>query len=169
MVSSGLSSWPSHVHHVVWGAPQEPYNNIIRTTIEAIAAVLGGTQSLHTNSFDEAIALPTDFSARLARNTQVWPGPLPSLPLLPGDRSPDPFSVSSPQSSRVGTRFFNPSLPPFYFFLAYSSAPFCPAPFTFGSPTPFLCESTLSCFVQKKSHLPGFEVRSSDWGPAGCS
>jgi methylmalonyl-CoA mutase len=50
---------------------QEPYNNIIRTTIEAMAAVLGGTQSLHTNSFDEAIALPTDFSSKLARNTQL--------------------------------------------------------------------------------------------------
>ncbi|KAL4428708.1 hypothetical protein ABPG77_009814 [Micractinium sp. CCAP 211/92] len=50
---------------------QEPYNNIIRTTVEAMAAVLGGTQSLHTNSFDEAIALPTDFSAKLARNTQL--------------------------------------------------------------------------------------------------
>lgn len=50
---------------------QEPHNNIIRTTIEAMAAALGGTQSLHTNSFDEALALPTDFSARLARNTQL--------------------------------------------------------------------------------------------------
>lgn len=50
---------------------KDPYNNIIRTTIEAMAAVLGGTQSLHTNSFDEAIALPTDFSARIARNTQL--------------------------------------------------------------------------------------------------
>jgi len=50
---------------------QDPYNNVIRTTIEALAAVLGGTQSLHTNSFDEAIALPTDFSARIARNTQL--------------------------------------------------------------------------------------------------
>ncbi|HLL30377.1 MAG TPA: methylmalonyl-CoA mutase family protein, partial [Allosphingosinicella sp.] len=50
---------------------QDPYNNIMRTTIEAMAAVLGGTQSLHTNSFDEAIALPTDFSARIARNTQL--------------------------------------------------------------------------------------------------
>ncbi len=50
---------------------QDPYNNIIRTTIEAMAAVLGGTQSLHTNSFDEAVALPTEFSARLARNTQL--------------------------------------------------------------------------------------------------
>jgi methylmalonyl-CoA mutase len=50
---------------------QDPYNNIVRTTIEALAAVLGGTQSLHTNSFDEAIALPTEFSARIARNTQL--------------------------------------------------------------------------------------------------
>eukprot|EP01080_Neovahlkampfia_damariscottae_P011001 gene11001-3706_t len=50
---------------------QDPYNNIMRTTIEAMAAVLGGTQSLHTNSFDEAIGLPTEFSARLARNTQL--------------------------------------------------------------------------------------------------
>jgi methylmalonyl-CoA mutase len=50
---------------------QDPYNNIIRTTIEAMAAVFGGTQSLHTNSFDEALALPTPFSARLARNTQL--------------------------------------------------------------------------------------------------
>lgn len=50
---------------------QEPHNNIIRTTIEALAAAQGGTQSLHTNSFDEALALPTDFSARLARNTQL--------------------------------------------------------------------------------------------------
>ena len=49
----------------------DPYNNIIRTTIEAMAAVMGGTQSLHTNSFDEALALPTDFSARIARNTQL--------------------------------------------------------------------------------------------------
>jgi methylmalonyl-CoA mutase len=50
---------------------QDPHNNIIRTTVEAMAAVLGGTQSLHTNAFDEAIALPTDFSARIARNTQL--------------------------------------------------------------------------------------------------
>ncbi len=50
---------------------QDPYNNIIRTTLEAMSAVLGGTQSLHTNSFDEAIGLPTDFSARIARNTQI--------------------------------------------------------------------------------------------------
>ncbi|HLS82294.1 MAG TPA: methylmalonyl-CoA mutase [Steroidobacter sp.] len=50
---------------------QDPYNNIVRTTIEAMAAVFGGSQSLHTNSFDEAIALPSDFSARIARNTQL--------------------------------------------------------------------------------------------------
>mmetsp|Transcript_65494 Transcript_65494/g.179681 ORF Transcript_65494/g.179681 Transcript_65494/m.179681 type:complete len:444 (-) Transcript_65494:273-1604(-) len=50
---------------------QEPYNNIMRTTVEAMAAIMGGTQSLHTNSFDEAIGLPTDFSAALARNTQL--------------------------------------------------------------------------------------------------
>ena len=50
---------------------QDPYNNVIRTTLEALAAVLGGTQSLHTNSLDEAVALPTDFSARIARNTQL--------------------------------------------------------------------------------------------------
>ncbi|MCD0160856.1 methylmalonyl-CoA mutase [Deinococcus sp. 6YEL10] len=50
---------------------QDPYNNVIRTTVEAMAAVFGGTQSLHTNSFDEAIGLPTDFSARIARNTQL--------------------------------------------------------------------------------------------------
>lgn len=50
---------------------QDPYNNIVRTTIEAMAAVMGGTQSLHTNSFDEAVALPTPFSSRIARNTQL--------------------------------------------------------------------------------------------------
>ncbi len=50
---------------------QDAYNNIVRTTIEAMAAVMGGTQSLHTNSFDEALALPTNFSARIARNTQL--------------------------------------------------------------------------------------------------
>lgn len=50
---------------------QDPYNNIIRTTLECMSAVLGGTQSLHTNSFDEAVGLPTDFSARIARNTQL--------------------------------------------------------------------------------------------------
>ncbi|UUL81271.1 methylmalonyl-CoA mutase [Sphingomonas qomolangmaensis] len=50
---------------------QDPYNNVIRTTVEAMAAAFGGTQSLHTNALDEAIALPTDFSARIARNTQI--------------------------------------------------------------------------------------------------
>lgn len=50
---------------------QDPHNNIIRTTVEAMAAVMGGTQSLHTNSFDEALGLPTEFSARIARNTQL--------------------------------------------------------------------------------------------------
>jgi len=50
---------------------QDPYNNVIRTAYEAMSAVLGGTQSLHTNSFDEAIALPTEFSAKIARNTQL--------------------------------------------------------------------------------------------------
>ncbi len=50
---------------------QDPYNNIIRTTLECLSATLGGTQSLHTNSFDEAVGLPTDFSARIARNTQI--------------------------------------------------------------------------------------------------
>ena len=51
---------------------QDPFNNVARTTVEAMAAVLGGTQSLHTNALDEAIALPTDFSARIARNTQIY-------------------------------------------------------------------------------------------------
>jgi methylmalonyl-CoA mutase len=51
---------------------QDPFNNITRTCIEALAAVLGGTQSLHTNSLDEAIALPTDFSAKIARDTQLY-------------------------------------------------------------------------------------------------
>ncbi|HEX4694535.1 methylmalonyl-CoA mutase [Sphingomonas sp.] len=50
---------------------QDPYNNVIRTTVEAMAAALGGTQSLHTNALDEAVALPTDFTARIARNTQI--------------------------------------------------------------------------------------------------
>lgn len=51
---------------------QDPFNNVARTTIEAMSAILGGTQSLHTNALDEAIALPTDFSARIARNTQIY-------------------------------------------------------------------------------------------------
>src|SRR3546814_534494 len=50
---------------------QDPYNNVIRTAYEAMSAVLGGTQSLHTNAFDEALGLPTEFSARIARNTQL--------------------------------------------------------------------------------------------------
>ena len=62
----------THVQTSGWSlTEQDPYNNIVRTAIEALAAVFGGTQSLHTNSFDEAIALPTDFSARIARNTQL--------------------------------------------------------------------------------------------------
>jgi methylmalonyl-CoA mutase len=60
---------------------QDPYNNIVRTAIEAMAAVLGGTQSLHTNSFDEAIALPTEFSARIARNTQLILQEKPASPM----------------------------------------------------------------------------------------
>ncbi|MQL31101.1 methylmalonyl-CoA mutase, partial [Escherichia coli] len=51
---------------------QDPFNNVARTCVEALAAALGGTQSLHTNALDEAIALPTDFSARIARNTQIY-------------------------------------------------------------------------------------------------
>ena len=50
---------------------QDPYNNIVRTAVEAMAAVFGGTQSLHTNALDEAIALPSEFAARIARNTQL--------------------------------------------------------------------------------------------------
>jgi len=62
----------THVQTSGWSlTEQDPYNNIIRTTLECLSAVLGGTQSLHTNSFDEAVALPTDFSARIARNTQL--------------------------------------------------------------------------------------------------
>ena len=62
----------THVQTSGWSlTEQDPYNNVVRTAIEALAAVFGGTQSLHTNSFDEAIALPSDFSARIARNTQL--------------------------------------------------------------------------------------------------
>ena len=59
----------------------QPMNNIIRTTIEAMAAVLGGTQSLHTNSYDEAVGLPTEQSARVARNTQliIQEGAIPTI------------------------------------------------------------------------------------------
>jgi len=62
----------THVQTSGWSlTQQDPYNNIIRTTLEALAAVLGGTQSLHTNSFDEAVSLPTQLSSRIARNTQI--------------------------------------------------------------------------------------------------
>jgi len=62
----------THVQTSGWSlTEQDPYNNIIRTTLEALAAALGGTQSLHTNSFDEAVSLPTEFSSRIARNTQI--------------------------------------------------------------------------------------------------
>ena len=62
----------THVQTSGWSlTEQDPYNNVIRTTLECLAAVLGGTQSLHTNSFDEAVGLPTDFSARISRNTQL--------------------------------------------------------------------------------------------------
>jgi len=62
----------THVQTSGWSlTAQDPYNNIIRTTLEALAAALGGTQSLHTNSFDEAVSLPTPLSARVARNTQI--------------------------------------------------------------------------------------------------
>jgi methylmalonyl-CoA mutase len=62
----------THVQTSGWSlTQQDPYNNIVRTTLEALAAALGGTQSLHTNSFDEAVSLPTPISARVARNTQI--------------------------------------------------------------------------------------------------
>lgn len=67
-------SWLLRTHCQTSGyslTEQDPYNNIVRTTVEAMAAVMGGTQSLHTNSFDEALGLPTEFSARVARNTQL--------------------------------------------------------------------------------------------------
>jgi methylmalonyl-CoA mutase len=67
-------SWLMRTHCQTSGyslTEQDPYNNVIRTTVEAMAAVMGGTQSLHTNSFDEALGLPTEFSARIARNTQL--------------------------------------------------------------------------------------------------
>lgn len=68
------ASWLMRTHCQTSGyslTEQDPYNNIVRTTVEAMAAVMGGTQSLHTNSFDEALGLPTEFSARIARNTQL--------------------------------------------------------------------------------------------------
>jgi methylmalonyl-CoA mutase len=74
MGAKNPKSWVLRTHCQTSGyslTEQDPYNNIIRTTVEAMAAVMGGTQSLHTNSFDEALGLPTDFSARIARNTQL--------------------------------------------------------------------------------------------------
>lgn len=69
---SGSSLLRTHCQTSGWSlTAQDPTNNVIRTTIEAMAAILGGTQSLHTNSFDEALGLPTDTSARIARNTQL--------------------------------------------------------------------------------------------------
>ncbi|AWN23553.1 methylmalonyl-CoA mutase [Deinococcus irradiatisoli] len=66
------SALRTHCQTSGWSlSEQDPYNNVVRTAIEAMAAVFGGTQSLHTNSFDEAIGLPTEFSARIARNTQL--------------------------------------------------------------------------------------------------
>ena len=62
----------THCQTSGWNSEQDPFNNVARTTIEATAAVFGGTQSLHTNALDEAIALPTDFSARIARETQIY-------------------------------------------------------------------------------------------------
>lgn len=67
---------------------QDPYNNIVRTTIEAMAAVFGGTQSLHTNSFDEALGLPTPFSARIARNTQIILQEESGIPKVPSSFQP---------------------------------------------------------------------------------
>ena len=67
-------SWLLRTHCQTSGyslTEQDPHNNVVRTAVEAMAAVHGGTQSLHTNAFDEALGLPTDFSARIARNTQL--------------------------------------------------------------------------------------------------
>jgi methylmalonyl-CoA mutase len=72
---------------------QDPYNNVIRTTIEALAATLGGTQSLHTNALDEAVGLPTEFSARIARNTQLILQEEAGIP-----------KVQNKSSTRVGRR-----------------------------------------------------------------
>ena len=75
---------------------QDPFNNVGRTCIEAMAAVLGHTQSLHTNALDEAIALPTDFSARIARNTQIYIHNHNSSPSCRG-----PFSSSAYQQQQT--------------------------------------------------------------------
>ena len=72
-------SQKSQIDHVTYPLPnlglvidaQDPLNNIVRTTVEAIVAIFGGTQSLHTNSYDEALSLPTETAARIARNTQL--------------------------------------------------------------------------------------------------
>src|SRR5918993_1144726 len=77
---------------------QDPYNNVTRTCIEAMAAVLGGTQSLHTNSLDEAIALPTDFSASIARNTQLYLERMAGIPKVV-----DPFGGSYFLESLTGS------------------------------------------------------------------
>jgi len=77
---------------------QDPYNNVTRTCIEAMAAVLGGTQSLHTNSLDEAIALPTDFSASIARNTQLYLERMTGIPKVV-----DPFGGSYFLESLTGS------------------------------------------------------------------
>src|SRR5205823_474953 len=70
--SAKSASLRTHCQTSGWSlTAQDPFNNVIRTCIEAMAATQGGTQSLHTNALDEAIALPTDFSARIARNTQL--------------------------------------------------------------------------------------------------
>ena len=74
---------------------QDPYNNIIRTTIEAMAAVFGGTQSLHTNSFDEALALPSVFSARIARNTQIILQEESGIPKVMSNWTSEPFTCFS--------------------------------------------------------------------------
>lgn len=74
MGAKNPKSWLLRTHCQTSGyslTAQDPYNNVVRTTVEAMAAVMGGTQSLHTNSFDEALGLPTEFSARIARNTQL--------------------------------------------------------------------------------------------------
>jgi methylmalonyl-CoA mutase len=71
----------THVQTSGWSlTEQDPYNNVIRTTLEALAAVLGGTQSLHTNSFDEAVGLPTDFRPHRPQHPDHHPGRIPGVP-----------------------------------------------------------------------------------------
>ena len=74
---------------------QDPYNNIVRTTVEAMAAVLGGTQSLHTNAMDEAVGLPTETSARIARNTQLILQHETNIPKVRSECRPTLFIHSS--------------------------------------------------------------------------